>query len=116
MQNISKNIDDYIKNEPKDIQKILQKIRLLVKKHSPKALEDIKYGIPTFVLNNKNLIHFAAFKKHIGLYPTPPVIIKFKKELSEYKTSKGAIQFPLEKEIQFELIEKIIKSRIDDFL
>jgi uncharacterized protein YdhG (YjbR/CyaY superfamily) len=108
---IVKNIDEYILNFPLDIQKKLRDIRGLVQKIIPQASEAIKYGMPTFVLNG-NLLHFAAFKNHIGLYPTPSAIIKFKKELSKYSTSKGAIQFSLDKPLPIRLITKIIKFRV----
>ena len=114
MNKSEKNINSYIEKKPKDIQKILTKIRLLIKNAAPMAIEDIKYGMPTFILNNKNLIHFASFEKHIGIYPTPSPIIKFKKELSKYETSKGAIQFPLDKKLPFGLITKIVKFRIKE--
>lgn len=110
---IVKNIDEYIINFPKDVQQKLSSIRSLVKKIIPQAEEAIKYGMPTFVLNG-NLLHFAAFKKHLGLYPTPSAIIKFKKELSKYSTSKGAIQFPLDKPLPISLITKIIKFRVTE--
>ena len=106
-----KNIDEYILSFPVDVQKKLRDIRNLVKKIIPQAEETIKYSMPTFVLNG-NLLHFAAFKNHIGLYPTPSAIIKFKKELSKYSTSKGAIQFPIDKPLPMNLINKIIKFRI----
>lgn len=106
-----KNIDEYILNFPLDVQKKLNDIRKLVKKNIPQAEEAIKYGMPTFVLDG-NLLHFAAFKKHIGLYPTPSAIIKFKKELVKYPTSKGAIQFPIDQPLPISLITKIIKFRV----
>ncbi|MFZ2310165.1 MAG: DUF1801 domain-containing protein [Patescibacteria group bacterium] len=108
---IVKNIDEYILSFPVDVQKKLNDIRGLVKKIIPQASEAIKYGMPTFVLNG-NLLHFAAFKKHIGLYPTPSAVIKFKKELSKYSTSKGTIQFSLNEPLPINLITKIIKFRV----
>ncbi len=79
--NTAKNIDDYIAGFPADVQDMLQQIRAAIRKVAPGALEDIKYAIPTFVLDGKNLVHFAAFKNHIGFYPTPTGIESFKKEL-----------------------------------
>src|SRR5215207_4704305 len=111
----SKDIDKYIAGFPKDIQEILEKLRATIRKEAPDAQEIINYGIPTFTLNG-NLVHFAAFKKHIGFYPTPTGIEKFKKELSVYEGSKGSVKFPLDKPIPFDLISKIVKFRVKDNL
>lgn len=105
------NIDDYIAGFPKDVQKILQQIRATVKKAAPEADETISYAIPTFTLKG-NLVHFAAFKNHIGFYPAPTGIEAFKKELSVYKTGKGSVQFPLDKPIPLELITEIVQFRV----
>lgn len=105
-----KDIDDYINKFPNDIQEKLQEIRKVIHNCVPEATEAISWGMPTFKLNG-NLIHFAAFKKHIGLYPGVSPIIEFEKELANYKTSKGAIQLPLDKPIPFDLIKKIVKFR-----
>lgn len=104
-------IDEYIITHPKEVQQILEKIRHTVHKAAPEAMESINYGIPTFKLNGKNLVHFAAFSKHIGFYPSPDAIVKFKKELAGYKQAKGSVQFPLDKPIPYELIESITKFR-----
>lgn len=106
------NIDNYISGFPLDIQKILQEIRSLIKKLAPQATETISYGIPTFDLDGEHLVHFAAFKKHIGFFPTPSPIPHFQKELTKYKTSKGTVQFPLSEKIPYDLIKKILKFRI----
>ena len=106
-------IDEYISDFSKEVQHILQKIRAIVKEAAPDAEEAIKYQIPTFVLSG-NLVHFAAFEKHIGLYPTPSGIEQFKDELSSYKSAKGSVQFPLGSPIPYELIEKIVKSRVKE--
>src|SRR6266481_3673482 len=90
-----KDIDDYLSGYPKHVQRFLTQMRLTVKKAAPNATEKIIYGIPTFTLEG-NLVHFAAFKNHIGFYPTPSAIAAFGKELSSYKCSKGAVQFPLD--------------------
>jgi uncharacterized protein YdhG (YjbR/CyaY superfamily) len=108
---IAKNIDEYIAGFPPDIQNILEKIRQTIKKAAPKAEETIKYSIPTFILNG-NLVHFAAFKNHIGFYPTPSGTSAFKKELSVYRSGKGSIQFPLNEPIPYNLITKIVKYRV----
>lgn len=106
-----KNIDEYIAGFPKEIQKILEQIRSTIKKAAPEAEETISYAIPTFTLNG-NLIHFAAFKNHIGFYPAPRGNEAFKKELSIYKGGKGTVQFPIDKQIPLNLITKIVKFRI----
>ncbi|MEO7704136.1 MAG: DUF1801 domain-containing protein [Thermoflexales bacterium] len=108
-------IDAYIAGFPADVQTILQKVRAVIRKAAPAAQEAMKYGIPTFVLNG-NLIHFAGFKNHIGLYPTPTGIMAFKKELAAYASSKGAVQFPLDKTIPYALIERITKFRVKETL
>lgn len=106
-------IDTYIANSPKEIQDTLKKIRSTIKKSAPKAEETINYGIPTFTLDG-NLVHFAGFKNHIGLYPTPSGIEKFKKELSAYEGAKGSVKFPLDKPIPYALISKIVKFRVKE--
>ncbi len=105
-----KTIDEYIAGFPKDVQGILQKIRATIAKAAPDAEEAIKYQIPTFVLKG-NLVHFAAFKSHIGFYPAPSGTEKFQKELSRYKSGKGSVQFPLDEPIPYALITKIVKFR-----
>ena len=106
-----KNIDEYIAGFPEDIREILQQVRGAIKKAAPAAEETISYAIPTFTLNG-NLVHFAAFKNHIGFYPTPSGIKEFEKELSVYKQGKGSVQFPLDKPMPLELIRKIVRYRI----
>ncbi len=108
-------IDEYIAGFPEDVQQILQKIRATIRKAAPDAEEAIKYRMPTFVLKG-NLVHFAAFKNHIGLYPTPSGIETFKKELAAYQSSKGAVQFPLDKPIPYGLIGRIVKYRVKENL
>ena len=115
MRTASKNIDEYIAGFPKDVQEILEKIRMTIRKAAPEAQETIKYQMPTFTLKG-NLVHFAAFKNHIGLYPAPTGIEEFKKELSVYKSGKGSVRFPLDKPIPFDLISKIVKFRVKENL
>ena len=105
-QTAPKTIDEYIAGFPNDVQEILEKIRVTIRKAAPDAEETIKYQIPTFTLKG-NLVHFAAYKKHIGLYPAPTGTEKFKKELSVYKAAKSSVRFPLDKPIPFDLISKI---------
>ena len=109
------NIDDYITMHPKNIQELLEKMRATIKKAAPKAEETINYAIPTFILEG-NLVHFAAFKNHIGFYPTPSGIEAFKKELSVYEGAKGSIQFPIDKPLPLALIGKIVKFRVKENL
>ena len=109
-------IDKYIANSPKEIQAILEKVRVTIRKAAPKkAKEIINYGIPTFTLEG-NLVHFAGFKSHIGFYPTPSGIEKFKAELSKYEGAKGSVKFPLDKPIPYTLISKIVKFRVKENL
>ena len=106
------SIDEYIATFPEDIQKILEELRAVIKAAAPKAEEKISYQMPTFTLNGGNLVHFAAFKKHIGFYPTPSGTEAFQKELSVYKGAKGSVQFPLDKPMPLKLIRKIVKFRV----
>lgn len=112
----NKDVDTYISRQPENVQQILQKIRGLVHEIAPGATEVISYGIPTFDLNGKHLIHFAGFKKHVSLFPTSSGVEVFKDELESYATSRGTIQFPLDKSIPYELIRKITKFRANQIL
>ena len=106
-----KTIDEYIKASPKDVQSILQRLRLTIQKAAPEAVETISYQMPTFKLNGKGLVYFAAFKNHIGFYPIPSGIEAFKKELSRYKQGKGSVQFPIDKPIPYDLVRSIVRLR-----
>lgn len=108
------NIDEYIIGFSNHVQEILEQIRAIVKNAAPNAEEAISYGIPCFKLNEKNLIYFAAFKKHIGFYALPSGNKAFKNELALYKTGKGSIQFPLNKPMPVALITKIVKFRVKE--
>lgn len=110
-QPASQTIDEYIAGFPPPVQTRLEKIRATIRKAAPKAEEAIKYSMPTFVLHG-NLIYFAAYKNHIGIYPTPRGIEAFKEELAGYEGGKGSIQFPLDKPIPYTLIGKIVKFRV----
>jgi uncharacterized protein YdhG (YjbR/CyaY superfamily) len=105
-------IDEYIQSFPKPVQSKLEQIRHLVRELAPDAQEKISYQIPTFYLKG-NLVHFAAFKGHIGFYPTPSGIEAFQKELSKYKNGKGSVQFPMDEPLPMELIRKMIKYRLE---
>ena len=106
-----KDIDDYIASHPVLTQKILKKMRATIRKAAPQARETINYQIPTYTLNG-NLVHFAAYKNHIGFYPAPSGIEAFKKELSAYEGAKGSIKFPIDKPLPHTLISKIVKYRV----
>ncbi len=114
-QTAAKNIDEYIAGFPEVVQEILEKVRKTIRDAAPDAEEAIKYQIPTFVFKG-NLVHFAAYKNHIGFYPAPSGIEKFKDELSVWEISKGTVRFPLDKPIPFELIGRITKIRVQENL
>jgi uncharacterized protein YdhG (YjbR/CyaY superfamily) len=109
------NIDEYIANFPADIQEILQELRATIKAAAPEAEEAISYQMPTFKLKG-NLVHFAAYKNHIGFYPVPRGIEAFQEELSAYKGSKGTVQFPLDRPLPLDLISRIVRFRVKDNL
>jgi|SRR5581483_1479173 len=115
-QSDPKNIDEYIAGFPPNVQDILQKIRLTIRKAVPDAEETMSYKIPTFTLNGKYLIYFAAYKNHIGLYPAPTGIEKFKQALDEYGGGKGTLKFPLDEPIPYSLITRIVKFRAKENL
>ncbi|RJE48889.1 MULTISPECIES: DUF1801 domain-containing protein [unclassified Dehalobacter] len=108
---VHESVDGYILQFPDEIQEILRAIRNVIREAAPDAVEKISYRMPTFVLNG-NLVHFAAFKNHIGFYPTPSGIEAFKQELAGYKGAKGSVQFPLNKPMPYALISKIVKYRV----
>jgi len=114
-QPAAKNIDEYIAGFPPDVQEILQKVRAAIKRAAPQADEAISYQMPTFKLEG-NLVHFAAFKNHLGLYPTPSGTERFREELSPFETGKGSIRFPLDRPIPYRLITKIVKFRVKENL
>jgi uncharacterized protein YdhG (YjbR/CyaY superfamily) len=107
------SIDEYIDAFPKDVQEKLKKLRLLIKQNAPDAIEKISYQMPAFYLNG-NLVYFAAYKKHIGFYPTASGIANFQNELSKYKSSKGAVQFPIEDPLPLKLITRIVRFRANE--
>ncbi|TGK35056.1 hypothetical protein EHQ12_15765 [Leptospira gomenensis] len=107
------SIDEYIGMFPGEVSAILSKLRETIRAAAPNAEEKISYQIPTFFLN-RNLVHFAAFKRHIGFYPGASGIANFEKELSGYKTAKGSVQFPIEKPLPLSLIRKIVRFRVTE--
>lgn len=108
-----KTVDECIATYPSDVQKILQALRKTIQKAAPNATEKIAYGIPTFVYHG-NLVHFAAYKNHIGFYPASSGVMEFKKELAPYETSKGTIKFPIDKPLPLGLITKIVRFRVKE--
>jgi len=115
LQTAPTTIDEYIADFPRDVQEILEKIRVTIRIAAPDAEETIKYRMPTFTLKG-NLVYFAAFKKHIGFYPVPTGIEAFKSELSAYEGGKGSVKFPLDRPIPFDLISRIVKFRVKENL
>ncbi len=109
------SIDEYVATFPIEIQNILQEIRAVVQDAAPDAIEKISYQMPTFYLHG-NLVHFAAFKHHIGFYPTPTGVDAFAKELAQFKSAKGSAQFPLNQPMPLELIARIVKHRVAENL
>ena len=114
-QERASSIDAYIAGFPKEVRERLESVRAAIRKVAPDAEEKISYQIPTFSLFG-NLVHFAAFKKHIGFYPGTAGVEKFKSEFSSYETSKGAVRFPMDKPIPLDIIEKVVKFRVAENL
>ncbi|ANU11929.1 hypothetical protein A1A1_13587 [Planococcus antarcticus DSM 14505] len=108
-------IDDYIREAPKGVQETLQTLRRVIQEEAPGAQEAISYQMPTFVLNG-NLVHFAAFKNHIGFHPVPSGIEAFQQELATYKQGKGSVQFPLNQPMPYDLIRRIVRFRVAENL
>ena len=106
-------IDQYISGFPTEIQILLEQVRATIREAAPDAKEAIKYAMPTFVLNG-NLVHFAAFRNHIGFYPVPSGIVAFKEELSAYKNGKGSVQFPFNRPLPLDLIARIVEFRVKE--
>lgn len=113
MNNQPKDIDAYIAAFPPDVQEKLQAMRSTIQAAAPQATEAIKYAIPTFVWHG-NLVHFAAFKNHIGFYATPTGHSAFEKELSKYKQGKGSVQFPIDEPLPLALVTRIVKYRVKE--
>jgi uncharacterized protein YdhG (YjbR/CyaY superfamily) len=109
------SIDEYIATFPEDIQKILQEIRATIQAAAPDAKEKISYQMPTFDLKG-NLVHFAAFRNHIGFYPTPSGTEAFKAEIARYQGAKGSIRLPLDEPMPLDLISRIVKMRVAENL
>ena len=109
--NATKTIDEYMATFPDAVRNRLEELRRVIRESAPQSEEAISYGIPTFKLNG-NLVHFAAFKNHIGFYPTPSAIKAFRKELSPYKQAKGSVQFPMDEPLPLGLEKRIVAYRV----
>ena len=107
------SIDDYIKQFTPEVQEKLEALRKVIKESATDATEKISYQMPAFYLHG-NLVYFAAFKHHIGFYPTSSGIEAFKDELSVYKGSKGSVQFPIDNPLPYDLIRRIVKYRVEE--
>ena len=114
-QTAPKTIDEYIAGFPPEVQMLLQQVRLTVRQAAPDAQEVIKYGIPTLVLKG-NMLSYAAYKKHIGIYPTPAGDEQFRKEVAVYRAAKSTVRFPLDKPLPLELLSRLVKFRLKEHL
>jgi uncharacterized protein YdhG (YjbR/CyaY superfamily) len=108
------SIDEYIAESPLEAQRALEELRALIKASAPVATETISYAIPTFDLNGRHLVHFAAFAKHIGFYPTGSGVEAFKEELRPYRSGKGSVQFPLGQPLPTDLIRRIVEFKVEE--
>ncbi len=111
-----KNTDEYISSFPKEVQKLLEQVRMTIKQNAPDAEESISYGMPAFKLNGKPLVYFAGYEHHIGFYATPSGHTEFAEELSKYKQGKGSVQFPINEALPLKLIARIVKFRVKENL
>ncbi|MCO5226308.1 MAG: DUF1801 domain-containing protein [Thermomicrobiales bacterium] len=114
--NTSPDVDTYIAQFPEDVQVLLARIRGIISECAPEAVESISYAMPGYKLNKKPLVYYAAYAKHIGLYATPTGHEAFAAELAGYKQGKGSVQFPLDQEMPWALIERIVRFRVDELL
>lgn len=114
-QRVAKDIDEYIAGFPTDVRASLEKIRTTIRKAAPKAEEVISYQIPAFKFVGRPFIYFAAYKKHISVYPAPRDVAEFKEELADYEGGKGTVQFPLDQPIPYDLIRRIAKYRVNQY-
>lgn len=108
----AKNIDGYIASFPEDVQRLLQTLRKTIHAEVPAATEAITYDIPTFKLHGRNLVHFAAFKNHIGFYPAPTSVKEFEQDLAAYKTGRGSVRFPFGQPLPLPLIRRMVQYEL----
>jgi uncharacterized protein YdhG (YjbR/CyaY superfamily) len=110
----ARSMDEYIAEFPPAAQEALRQIRALIRASAPDAVETISYAIPTFDLNGRHLVHFAAFAGHVGFYPTASGVAGFAEELGAYKSGKGSVQFPLGNPLPADLIRRIVEFRVKE--
>jgi uncharacterized protein YdhG (YjbR/CyaY superfamily) len=110
------SIDEYVAAYPPEVQERLEHVRQIVLNHAPKSTESISYGMPTYKMNGKVLLHFAAYKTHIGIYALPDTHDAFTTELANYKQGRGSVQFPLSKPLPLDLIERMVVFRLKEIL
>jgi len=115
-QAVPRDIDEYIAGLPEDVQAILEKVRMTIRKAAPDAEETVSYQMPAFRLKGRILVYFAAHAKHIGFYPAPRAVREFRKELSAYEGGKGTVRFPLDKPVPYGLISRMVKFRVKELL
>ena len=113
MDTVTDVVAEWIGSAPPQTREILKEIRALIRNEAPEATEDIRYGIPTFLLNG-NLVHYAGYEGHIGFYPGPEALEKFREELSSWPGGKGSVRFPLDRPVPLELIRKITAWRVQE--
>jgi uncharacterized protein YdhG (YjbR/CyaY superfamily) len=113
-QSAPKTIDAYIAAFPAEVQALLEQIRLTIREAAPEAQETISYGMPTFTLNDRYLIYFGAYKKHIGLYPAPSSVAEFQEAVAQYGAGKGTLKFPLDQPLPLALVRKVVQFRITE--
>jgi uncharacterized protein YdhG (YjbR/CyaY superfamily) len=113
MENLVKNIDEYIERFPQEVQELLIQLRNTIRQAAPECVEKISYAMPAFAQNG-NLVYFAAYKQHIGFYPTASAIAAFKNELSIYKNAKGSVQFPINQPLPLKLITDMVVFRVNE--
>lgn len=111
-----KDIDEYITRAPKEVQVRLRELRRTISQEAPEAIEAISYQMPTFKLQGKNLVHFAAFTKHIGFFPTASHLGSSLPEVAQYRTGKGTLQFAHDKPLPLELVRKIVRVRVQEMM
>ncbi len=111
-RSVARSVDQHIADAPPEARPMLEELRALIKAVAPEATERISYGIPTFDLAGKHLVHFAGYAKHVGFYPTGSGIEAFKEELAAYPTSKGTVQFPLDRPLPADLVRRIVEFRV----
>ncbi|MBE0662436.1 MAG: DUF1801 domain-containing protein [Bacteroidales bacterium] len=107
-------VAEYIMTFPEEVQMLLNQIRTIIIECAPEAIESLAYQMPSYKINGRPLVYFAAFRNHIGFYATPSGHAEFKKELSTYKQGKGSVQFPFDKPIPFDLIRQIVAFRVEE--